>query len=230
MAELTAILLCGGKGERLRPFTEHAPKPLVPLRGQPILLHLLHHLEACGVTRFVLCVGYKAGMIRDFLAEYFPGADRFVCVDSGDASMTDRLVDARTHVADRALVCYGDTLANVDVAALFRFHSACGGLATLTTYPLQSPFGVVHSSEEGLVRSFQEKPMLPFWINIGFLVLERRALDALAKGSDMPAFLEGLATEGQLHAYRHQGSHLTVNTEKERAAAEATLAEMLTVP
>jgi len=230
MEDLTAILLCGGKGERLRPVTDHCPKPLVSLGGRPILRHLIDSLTGGGVRRFVLCVGYKAEMIRDFLSTEFPGDPRFRLVDSGEASMTDRMVDARGEVPGRALVCYGDTLANVDLSALLAAHAGRGAKATLTTYPLQSPYGVVDSGVDGRITSFREKPVLPFWINIGYLVLEPAVLSGLERGGDMPEFLESLARSGGLYAYRHEGRHLTVNTEKDRALAERQLAEMVTVP
>jgi len=230
MKNITAVLLCGGKGERLRPFTEHCPKPLVPLGGKPMLQHLVEYLLASGVERFVFCVGYKAGMIHEFLAQHFPDPDRFRVVDSGDATMTDRIADARAHVSGRALVCYGDTLANVHLGDLVRSHEAHGAAATLTTYPLQSPYGIVESDDADRILSFREKPVLPHWINIGFLLLDPAVVAGVGRGSDMPAFLEGLAASGKLFSFRHQGSHLTVNTEKERAQAESQIAQLFTVP
>ncbi len=230
MEDLTAVLLCGGKGERLRPLTEHCPKPLVPLGGRPILLHLVEYLLASGVQRFVFCVGYKAEMMDQFLASHFPDRNRFRAVDSGDATMTDRLVDARAQVGGRALVCYGDTLANVSVPALIQAHEARSALATLTIYPLQSPYGVVDSTGDGAIVSFREKPVLPYWINIGFLLLEPQILAGIQRGSDMPQFLEGLAKAGRFFAFRHEGGHLTVNTEKERVDAEQQLPQLFTVP
>ncbi len=195
-----------------------------------MLQHLVDYLHRCGLERFVFCVGYKSEMIHEFLERHYPDRDRFRAVDSGEATMTDRLVDARPWVPGRALVCYGDTLANVDIADLARRHVSSGAEATLTTHPLQSPYGIVDTDDAGRVRSFREKPMLPFWINIGFLLLEPAVLAGLSKGSDMPAFLDDLAARGRLGAYRHQGNHLTVNTEKERAEAESRLAQLFTVP
>ncbi len=228
MSDLTAILLCGGKGERLRPFTETLPKALVPLNGEPLLSHLLRYLAAEGVSRFVACVGYKAEAIEDFLKGRGDAFREVACVNSGDASMTDRILDAREHVRGRALICYGDTLANVDVADLLASHRASGALATLTTYPLHSPFGIVRFDESGRVSDFEEKPALPYWINIGFILCEPEALAHLRPGSDMPAFLSSLAAAGGLYAYRHTGKHLTVNTEKERADAEVEMVEFFT--
>lgn len=225
LEEVTAVLLCGGKGERLRPFTEHLPKPLVPLHGRPLLQHLLRYLSLQGVRRYVLCTGYKAEAIARFLEEHpLPAGHEVVCVDSGEASMADRILDARAHVPGRALVCYGDTLANVDLAALSAGHQAGGRLATLTVYPLRSPYGVVSLEDDGeLVAGLVEKPVLPYWINIGFLLCEPAALDWLQRGTDLVTFLDGLAHHRQLRVHRHQGRHLTVNTEKERSEAEGEI-------
>ncbi len=222
-SELTAILLCGGKGERLKPFTDDLPKALVPLNGSPLLAHLLRYLSAAGVKRFVICVGYKAHAIETFLQDYPDASVSLKAVNSGDASMTDRLLDAREHVPGRALICYGDTLANVDLAALQEEHESRGGLATLTVYPLHSPFGIVHFDDEQKVNSFAEKPPLPYWINIGFLLCEPQAFDLIERGSAMPEFLSSLCDANALYTYRHTGKHLTVNTEKERATAESEI-------
>src|ERR1700676_938731 len=98
MSEITAIILCGGKGERLRPFTEHLPKPLVPLNGRPVLQHLLDYLSRSGVNRFVLCTGYKAECVEQFARDQCDANWDIRCVNSGDATMTKRLQDAWPHV------------------------------------------------------------------------------------------------------------------------------------
>ena len=118
LSDVTAILLCGGKGERLRPFTDILPKALVPLHGRALLHHLLGSLSRAGISRFVICVGYKAEAIERFIRDDADPAWQVTCVNSGDASMTDRLLDARALVPGAALVCYGYTLANVDLVAL----------------------------------------------------------------------------------------------------------------
>jgi glucose-1-phosphate cytidylyltransferase len=228
MLDVTAVVLCGGKGERLRPFTDAVPKPLVTLNGIPLLEHLLRYLRASGVEKFVLCVGYKAEAIEEF-AKQTSSANEIICVDSGDAVMTDRILDARKHVPGRALVCYGDTLANVDLAELLRFHTEHNAAATLTVYPMHSPFGVVEVCETGEVGAFQEKPRLPYWINIGYLLCEPRALDQMQRGTGIPEFLSTLKDQGSLFAYTHTGRHLTVNTEKERQLAETEVTEFYTV-
>jgi NDP-sugar pyrophosphorylase family protein len=227
--ELTAIVLCGGRGERLRPYTDTIPKALIPLNGRPLLYHVLRYLRLGGVERFVLCVGHLADKIERFVAGSAEFRDATTCVNSGDASMIDRILDASSHVGARALVCYGDTLANVDIGALLSSHRASGAAATLTIYPLNSPFGIVDADAAGRVTAFAEKPRLPYWINIGYLLCEREAFAAMLRGTDMEEFLSALARAGRLYAYRHSGRHLTVNTEKERTLAEEQIVEFLTV-
>src|SRR4051812_6056151 len=179
MTDLTAVLLCGGKGERLKPFTDTLPKALVPLKGEPLLYHLLRYLAASGVGRFVVCVGHKAEAIERFIEERREPSWEIACVNSGEASMTTRILDARPYLRGRTLICYGDTLANVDLADLQRRHQASGALATLTSYPLYSPFGIVDFDESKRVSAFAEKPRLPYWINIGFILCEPAALDLI---------------------------------------------------
>ena len=220
MKGLTAVILCGGKGGRLKPFTDSLPKPLVPLNGKPLLYHLMNYLHKVGIKKFVLCTGYKASSIEKFIKNQSESGWEVICVNSGDVSMTDRIIDAREHISDQAIICYGDTIANVDISALKEFHEERKALATLTTFTLQSPFGIVNSDASGKISTFEEKPVLPYWINIGFMLCERGIFELLPQGSTMVDLLTELADAGKLFSYRHSGKHLTVNTEKERALAE----------
>lgn len=221
----TAVILCGGKGERLKPFTDQLPKALVPLRGEPLLYHLMNYLSASGIQRFVLCVGYLAECIEQFVEERAKPAWQVTCVNSGDASMADRILDAKAHITGPALICYGDILANVDLAALHREHGAHGALATLTVYPLHSPFGIVQFDQQNRIVELAEKPVLPYWINIGFMLCEPGALEYLERNSDMVDFSRALSRTNGLFAYAHKGRHLTINTEKERMQAEAQMSD-----
>ena len=229
MSDATAVILCGGKGERLKPFTDQLPKALVPLHGKPLLYHLMNYLSRSGISRFVLCVGYKAECIEQFVAQSANPAWSVRCVNSGDASMADRLLDARQHVPGRALICYGDILANVDLDVLERAHQVSGALATLAVYPLHSPFGIIQFDDANRVTELAEKPVLPYWINIGFMLCEPEALEYLKPNTDMMNFSAALAQTGALFTYQHRGRHLTINTEKERMQAEADMTDFATV-
>ena len=230
MHEPTAVILCGGKGERLKPFTDQLPKALVPLHGKPLLYHLMNYLSISGISRFVLCVGYKAECIEQFVREGAKPGWKVQCVNSGDASMADRILDARPHIPGQALICYGDILANVDLAALRREHKSSGALATLCVYPLHSPFGIIRFDQTKRIIELAEKPVLPHWINIGFMLCEPQAFESYLKPkTDMMNFSESLAKAGSLFAFQHQGRHLTINTEKERKQAEAEMTDFATV-
>ncbi|MCZ7639285.1 MAG: nucleotidyltransferase family protein [Verrucomicrobia bacterium] len=212
---LTALILCGGRGERLRPWSDAVPKSLLPVKGKPLLAYLLDHLAGTGIRDFVLCTGYKAALFEEF-ASRFPGASgRLRCCDSGQVSITERLVRARAHVAGRALVCYGDTLADVDLPELIAAHERLGVEATLTVYPYRSPFGLVRFDEAGRVTAFAEKPSLPYWINIGFLLLETAALQRLDANLAFSDYLAQLARHRRLGVHPHRGRHWTANTEAE---------------
>jgi len=230
MRDITAVILCGGKGERLRPFTDNLPKPLVPVNGQPILYHLLDYLARSGVNQFILCTGYKAECIEQFVRDQCDPAWDIRCVNSGDVTMTQRLRDAWPHVRNQALICYGDTLANVDISSLQRRHKRSGGIATMALHRPHNPFGVVKFDRRRQIRSFIEKPRVPQWINIGFILCEAAAMaEYLCSSPDMVEFLSALAASEKLFAYEHSGKHLTINTEKDRQQAESEMIEFFSV-
>jgi glucose-1-phosphate cytidylyltransferase len=230
MPDPTGVILCGGKGERLRPFTEHLPKPLVPLNGRPILHCLLEYLAHSGISRFVLCTGYKAECIERFVRDQCDPSWEIRLVNSGDVSMTQRLQDAWPHAGEQALICYGDTLANVNLARLKQRHRRTGAMATMALYRPHNPFGVVKFDRKRRVRSFVEKPRMAQWINIGFILCEAAATEEYLRSStDMVDFLSTMAASGNLAAYEHRGRHLTINTEKERQQAESEVIEFLSV-
>ena len=100
---------------------------------------------------------------------------------------------------------------------------------TMTVYPLHSPFGIVSFEDSRRVMDFAEKPRLPYWINIGFMVAEPEAFNYLQRGSDMQAFLSALAQAGAIYAYQHEGRHVTINTENDRETAETEMVEFFTL-
>ncbi|MHB1309659.1 MAG: nucleotidyltransferase family protein, partial [Limisphaerales bacterium] len=215
MDSLTAIILCGGRGERLRPLSDSVPKPLLPANGRPILDYLLEHLSHSGIRDFLLCVGYRAEMFEHFVSQRASGPERVRCLNSGEAGITERLCEARPLVPGRALVCYGDTLADLSIRGLMKSHRSSRADATITVYPYRSPFGIVTFDEAGVVSRFEEKPRLPYWINVGFLLLEPAALNQLRPEVPLPGFLSRLAARRKLGVHRHRGRHWTANTETE---------------
>ncbi len=212
---LPVVILCGGRGTRLREHTAHLPKPMVAVGGEPILAHILRHHAHHGFRRFVLCLGYKGAVIQDW---FTTGPGRALARDwelhlvptGHDAGTGARIARVAPLLdAPRFLLTYGDGVGDVDLGALLQEHHRHGRLATVTGVHPPPRFGQLLLDADGGVRVFSEKPQeTDTWINGGFFVLEHAVLDRLDPD---PACrfehgpLDGLARDGQLGCYRHPG-------------------------
>jgi len=214
-----AVVLCGGKGIRLRPLTNHFPKPLVEVRGRPIIDFIVNHLRKNSVSEIVLAGGYKWDLLRDYFVD-----SNIAVIDTGDVDIIQRIRMLDDGVEDELLVLYGDTLSDVNIHSLLRAHRISGCSATVTVWPLQSSFGLFSIGENNLITSYHEKPVLEHWINIGYFVFNREVLELLARFSKFEELIEYLVIAGGLNAYRHSGLHVTVNTRSELEEAEESLA------
>lgn len=214
-AELPVVVLCGGRGTRLREHTAHVPKPMVEVGGEPLLAHILRHYAHHGFRRFVLCLGYKGEQIHDW---FTAGAGRELAAGwelhlepTGHAALTGARIARVAHRLDqpRFLLTYGDGVADVDLGALLAFHLAHGKLATVTGVHPPPRFGQLVVDESDRVTVFSEKPQdTDTWINGGFFVLERAVLERLWTAPDCRfehGPLDGLARDGELVCYRHGG-------------------------
>lgn len=233
------VILCGGMGTRLREETEFKPKPLVAIGDMPILWHIMKGYAHHGFREFILCLGYKGHLIKEFFLNYpwmandvtlhlkdhrqvvhpaRPAEDwRITLADTGQATPTGgRLSRIRKYIrSDDFCVTYGDGLSNVDVRKLVAFHKAGKKTATLTAVQPMSPFGIIES-RNGVARSFKEKPRLEGFINGGFFVFNRRIFDSLADDSVLEEKpLRTLAAGGQLAVYEHRDFWMCMDTFKD---------------
>lgn len=222
--KVTALILCGGKGERLRPLTDSVPKPLVQLRGRPILSYLLDSLKHYGVQDVVIAAGFRADVIDQFFSENYRELNVKI-VDSGDVDIIERIKSCAPHIVGDFLVLYGDTLANVDLERLQEYHLSHDLRATITLWPLKSSFGLFELGSDGNVINFREKPTLNQSINIGYFYYENEVFSWMKDFSGYAEFLEFLANQRRLKGFMHQGVHLTVNTLRELADAEQLIEE-----
>jgi glucose-1-phosphate cytidylyltransferase len=216
------VILCGGRGTRLQERTQDIPKPLVEIGSKPILWHVIGLYARQGFERFVLCTGYKRELIESFVAEEaWPSAVTVECLDTGLDTPTGGRIHRAGRVVGRERFCatYADGLADLDLAALLAHHDAHGDLATMTVVRPELQFGVALLGEDGRVGGFHEKPRTEHWINGGFFVFEPGALDYVTGSSVLEREpLEGLAGDGQLHAYRHTGFWECMDTYKDAVA------------
>jgi glucose-1-phosphate cytidylyltransferase len=213
------VILCGGRGTRLREETQTIPKPLVEIGGRPILWHVIRIYAEQGFDRFVLCTGHRGELIEEFVRhDGLPGGLEIDCVDTGEDTPTGGRI---ARVADRLggerfCATYADGVADIDLRDLVRFHADHGCLATMTVVQPELQFGVAELNGDGHVRGFTEKPRYDGWINGGFFCFEPGALDYIGPDSVLErAPLERLAADGQLRAYRHLGFWDCMDTYKD---------------
>lgn len=214
-----AIVLCGGKGVRLRPLTYDLPKPLIQVRGRPIIDFINDHLRNEGIVDITLAAGYKA----ELLVEHFRNSTIRV-VDTGDQDIAHRIRQLDDGTDRDTLVLYGDTLSDVNFTGLLQSHRHAELPATVTVWPLRSSFGLFTLDNNSRVKSYEEKPVLDRWINIGYFVFSRTALDVIYSATSFETALQQLVSNGWLNAFPHHGLHVTVNTRSELEEAETALA------
>jgi glucose-1-phosphate cytidylyltransferase len=216
------VILCGGRGTRLQHDVPDLPKPLVEIGGRPILWHVIQIYASQGLRRFVLCTGYKKEKIGEFVASCdWPEGVTVECVDTGlDTPTGGRIHLAREHVGDGTfMVTYADGVADLDLAALARHHERHGDAATVTVVRPELQFGVALIGAGDVVTGFREKPRAEHWINGGFFVFEPGVFEYLTESSVLEREpLEGLAEDGQLHAFRHTGFWKCMDTLKDAVA------------
>ncbi|MGV3615620.1 MAG: glucose-1-phosphate cytidylyltransferase [Fimbriimonas sp.] len=227
---MKVVILAGGLGTRLSEETKTCPKPMVEIGGKPILWHIMSHYSRYGFNEFVVALGYRSEVIKDYFLN-FETRNRDVTVDLGRGRVETHgsdvppwrvnLVETGMHtqtggrvkrlrdwIGDETfMLTYGDGVADVDLLALHQFHREHGRLATVTAVHPPSRFGSLRLAGDEVV-AFKEKPQSSEgWINGGFFVLEPQVLDLIA--GDRTPFeeepMERLSTMGELMAFRHEG-------------------------
>lgn len=241
---MKAVILAGGLGTRLMEETEARPKPMVEIGGKPILWHIMNMYAAHGITDFLVCLGYKGYVVKEYFANYYlhmadvtidfarNGMEvhrgnaepwRITLVDTGDATMTGgRLRRVRDYLgAGTFCMTYGDAVSTVDIRASVAFHAAHGGLATVTAVHPPARFGALRI-DGTRVEGFSEKPAGETLINGGFFVLQTEVLDHIENDATVweRGPMERLAASGQLHAFRHDGFWQPMDTLREKRLLE----------
>lgn len=224
---MEALLLAGGKAERLGEAGGTGPKPLRHLAGSPLAAYQVARLARAGVERVIVaCAQGQERLFEAGLSGY--GAEIVAVAEPEPLGRGGGLRFAAAHREESGpvLAMNGDELLDVDYGALLAHHRAHGSAATVVVAQVRSPFGVVDIDEDGFVTGFREAPKLPQWVNAGVYVLEEDALAALPeRGDHETSTFPALAGHGRLLAYRHEGVWLTVNTPKDLRRAEEWIAE-----
>jgi NDP-sugar pyrophosphorylase family protein len=217
-----AIVLAGGKAERLGDAAAGKPKALVPVGGKPLLAYQVALLARAGVGRVIVsCAAGREGEIAEALADQAPEIEPVGEPEPLGRGGGLRFAAAARREQGDVFALNGDELVDVDLGALLAQHRANDPAATITVVPLPSAFGVVDLDESDVVHGFREAPRLPFWASCGVYVLGDEALARLPeRGDHERTTFPDLAREGRLRAYRHEGVWLTVNTPKDLRVAD----------
>ena len=236
---MKAIILAGGRGSRLGEETTACPKPMVEIGGRPILWHIMKTYSHHGIHDFIICLGYKGYLIKEYFANYFLHSSdvtidlcrnkieahgstcepwRVTLVDTGESTMTGgRLRRVLHHVAEDEAFCltYGDGVADVDIGALLDFHRRQGRLVTVTAAQPIGRYGSLEIAPDLRVTNFAEKPKGDLgWINGGYFVLSPKVAAYLVDDATIweNEPLERLAADGQIAAYKHPGFWRAMDT------------------
>ena len=244
---MKAVILAGGRGTRISEESGLRPKPMIEIGGKPILWHIMKLYSEAGVNDFVICLGYKGYMIKEYFANYFLHTSdvtsdvkenrmdvhskyaepwRVTLVDTGAKTMTGGRVKRIAPYVQNEDFCltYGDGVSDLNIRRLLEFHKSHGRVATVTAVQPQGRFGSVQvEGEDGRVTEFVEKPLGDGqWINAGFFVVSPKVF-SYVDGDDTiweRAPMERLTREGELSAFRHEGFWHAMDTMRDRAHLE----------
>lgn len=243
---MKVVILAGGLGTRLSEETVLKPKPMVEIGGMPILWHIMKIYSSYGYNDFIICLGYKGYVVKEYFANYFLHKSdvtidlsnnslkvhdsqaepwKITLVDTGNDSMTGgRIKRVQTHVGNEPfMVTYGDGVSDVNITELVKFHQSHGKLCTVTAVQPSGRFGALNLSEDQTVQSFLEKPKGDgAWINGGFFVCQPQVFDYI-KG-DSTIFekepMENIAADKQMKAFNHSGFWKPMDTLRDKHELE----------
>jgi NDP-sugar pyrophosphorylase family protein len=225
-----ALIIAGGQGERLRPLTTDRPKPMVPVAGRPILDHQIEWLQREGVTDVILLCGYRSDVIRKHFGD---GSKHGVRIEysiegeplgrGGALRQGSALLPEGEQVV---IATNGDILTDQQLSPILKRHRQKQATATVMLTPLRSPFGIAKVARDSRIEAFDEKPMLPYWINAGVYVLSREFFDLLpALGDHEDSTFPELSRRGQLYGFKSNAYWRAVDSFKDLTAAESELKE-----
>lgn len=239
---MKTFILCGGKGTRLREETEYKPKPMVDVGGLPIVVHIMKLYAHYGFKDFVLCLGYKGDVIKDYflnlskyekdfsfdfstgeveyLSEHHDLDYKITFAETGENTLSGErvLIAAQKYATeDQFMVTYGDGVSDVDIKVLVEFHTQqpTDSLGTITGVHPSTKYGKLDFNDQNVLTSFQEKPQLEEYINGGFMVFQKTALEHLQPGEMLEDALKRMTDLGKLNVYLHKGFWHSMDTYKD---------------
>jgi len=243
---MKVVLFCGGLGTRIREYSENVPKPMIPVGSQPILWHVMQYYSQYGHRDFILCLGYKANVIKDYFLNYKPSADsdcvvseygskieilgerppdwKITLVDTGVwRNIGERLFAVKDHLRDEEvfLANYSDGLTDAPLPEMIDFFKKSGKIGCFVAVRAPFNFHLAEFEEDGLVRRFRSNKESEVWINGGYFIFRNEIFDYMRDGEELVLEpFERLIKEGKLIAYRYEGFWRAMDTLRDRQVLE----------
>ena len=237
---MKTVIFCGGKGTRLKEETEFKPKPIVKIGKRPILWHVMKIYSHYGFNDFILCLGYKGEMIKEYFFKHkwlsqdfsldlaspkihYLNDDekenwKIIFADTGLETLTaGRLYKVKKYLEeeDRFMVTYGDGLSDIDLLKLIEFHQKSGKIVTITGAHPHSKYGLVKINPDKLITDFKQKPKLSDYVNIGFMIFEKKIFDYLGQDRMIEDVFLDLIKDKQIVMYEHDDFFYAMDTYKD---------------
>lgn len=228
----SAIILVGGKGERLRPYTDKLPKPMVPVLGRPLMEYQVIWLKQQGITHIVFCCSYKAEVIKEYFGDGSKWGMSFdYTIEETPLGRGGAFKNALQYIPEEeelVVGANGDELIGEELGPMIEDHLKNKAAGTLLLVKLQSPFGIVDLSEDDSITNFREKPELPYWVSVGVYVLNRTTIEMFPEvGDHEDTTFPKLVKESKLFGYKAKAIWTTINTIKDLNDANKTLPKKL---
>ena len=212
MKKIDVIILCGGKGIRLRPLTQNTPKPLVKINNKEILSYIIDHVKNFSVNNIYLATGYQSTKVKQYLNRR-KSSNNIYLVNSGvNSDIILRIQECLKYINNDFLVLYGDTLSNVNITKLINVAKKNKNRAIMTLWNMPIDFGVIKFDKNKIATNFNEKPKSNLWINIGYFYFNKNIISLIKKNKDWEKFLKSLIKKKYLGVFLHKSLHVTVNT------------------
>jgi glucose-1-phosphate cytidylyltransferase len=201
--KLDIIFLCGGKGTRLRPYTNKTPKPLLLVNNKPFLYHLIKKvLKINKFENIILAGGYKVQKIREFIKKDFKGNNKIKVINSGDADIIQRIKDSSKFLKNDFMICYGDTYVDLDLKNYIERFNKSKNPALMTGSFYQIKYGTVEfNKKNNLVKKFKEKPIIKSPINLGYFLFRKKLVKQIFQFNSWVKFLETLSKKKKMELF-----------------------------
>ena len=221
---LTVLILCGGKGLRLRPLTKELPKPLIKIKNKSILENIIDYFKKYRINDFIVATGYKHQMIDNFISKKYKNLKIKTLYSGVNSDNINGIKKISKYSKKYLLVCYGDTLIDINLNSYINFYLSNKKKITVASYQLESSFGIFDIDNKNQIINFREKPSLNIWFNVGYFIFNQNNFNLFNKYKKFKDFLKFLSKKKSMKTFKHYGKHITINTlaELEKAKKVST--------